>query len=186
MSKLFGVCQFVDSMTKSFRPDSTTDNQLSVKESLVYPTKNRDYEYLLLSFKWEHLPSAYDQGTTGLGQFMQGKRGLSLFSLQTKHCNLQLQSTSTILNQWFSWHLLFLWYLYPASQKHQKVDKVPQPKGTLFVSIKIHTSITSIIDRLAEKRKHDTNGIEIKNTFPKEKAKKHHQKPQTKASGTSK
>ena len=81
MSKNLVYVNLSDSTAKSIRQVFSICYKESVKRSFGEANQNSEYNNLLLSLKWEHLPSAYDQGTTGLGQFMQGKRGLSLFSL---------------------------------------------------------------------------------------------------------
>ena len=60
------------------------------KGGLLVLFKSRNCKYWLIlhsPFKWEHLPSAYDQGTTGLGQFMQQRGGCPFSHLNQSICN---------------------------------------------------------------------------------------------------
>ena len=104
MSKLFDVCQFADNMTKSDRQISTKKNestQQSAKELLVNPAKYSEYKYVLLSLS-ENTSPLHMTRVRPVWDNLCKERGGCPFSHYKQHCNLQLQSTSTILNQWLA------------------------------------------------------------------------------------
>ena len=74
------------------------------------------------------------------------ERGGCPFSHYKLHCNLQLQSASTILNQWLADTCCFFGTCILQVKNIKRLIKVPQPKGTLFVSI--NTSIKGTISLL--------------------------------------